>query len=91
MRIKVIEEGSVVRSTAGRDAGRQFLVAGILDDEHVLLVDGGLRPLERPKKKKIKHIKTTGRSIPEAAAVIREGGCGVNARIRFWLSNEEEL
>ncbi len=91
MRSIVVEEGSIVRSVAGRDAGRLFLVTEILDDEYVLLADGKLRKAGKPKKKKLRHIRTTGKCIREASEVIREGGCSVDARIRSWLSNEEEM
>ena len=49
-------EGEIVRSRAGRDCGRAFVVWKILDEEYVLLVDGKLRTLERPKKKKRRHL-----------------------------------
>ncbi len=48
--------GQVVKSRAGRDKGKIFLVLEIVDDEHLLVVDGDLRKLDRPKKKKIKHL-----------------------------------
>lgn len=51
-----IEIGEIVRSKAGRDRGRAFVILAILDAEYVLLVDGRLRTLERPKKKKRKHL-----------------------------------
>ena len=51
--------GRVVRSRAGRDSGRLFLVVNILDDEHLLLGDGDLRKVEKPKKKKLRHLEAT--------------------------------
>ncbi len=48
--------GGIVRSRAGRDRGRLFVIREIVDAEYVLLVDGNLRTLERPKKKKRKHL-----------------------------------
>lgn len=48
--------GQVVKSRAGRDKGRIFLVIDIVDSEHLLVVDGNLRKLDKPKKKKIKHL-----------------------------------
>lgn len=90
MQVKPISVGSVVRSRAGRDSGRDFLVVGILDQEYVLLCDGDLRKAEKPKKKKTKHLSATGRRIPQAEEAAREGSLS-NAQIRSWLSNEEEL
>ena len=49
-------KGEIVRSRAGRDRGRAFVVYEILDADYVLLVDGRLRTLARPKKKKRKHL-----------------------------------
>lgn len=49
--------GQVVKSKSGRDKGRMFLVFEVLDEEYMLIVDGKLRGVERPKKKKYKHLK----------------------------------
>ncbi len=57
---KSIQIGSIVFSRAGRDAGRFFIVTEITDDTFVKIADGRLRKLEKPKKKKIKHLKATG-------------------------------
>ena len=51
--------GQVVYSKAGRDIGKVFMVVGILDDLNVLISDGDLRRIEKPKKKKIKHLDPT--------------------------------
>lgn len=51
--------GQIVYSKAGRDAGRRFIVVGILDDSNVLISDGDLRRIEKPKKKKVKHLELT--------------------------------
>lgn len=51
--------GQVVYSKAGRDAGKRFVVVGILDDLNVFISDGDLRRIEKPKIKKIKHLEPT--------------------------------
>ena len=48
----IIKKGSVVISTAGRDSGNPFLVTDC-DDVYAYLCDGKIRPVEKPKKKKI--------------------------------------
>ena len=90
MQVRPIDIGSVVCSRAGRDAGRLFLVIGILDEEFVLLADGDLRRAEKPKKKRRKHLSATGRKILQAEESARQGMNFNNAQIRSWLSNEEE-
>lgn len=49
--------GGLVKSTAGRDCGRFFVVVGRMDEKYILLADGALRPIEAPKKKKLKHVE----------------------------------
>ena len=56
MKEKPLEPGEIVRSKAGRDRNRAFVVLEVLDADYVLLVDGRLRTLDRPKKKKRKHL-----------------------------------
>ncbi len=53
-----IKVGSVVLSTAGHDSGNYFVVVE-LDCEFVKICDGKNRPIEKPKRKKIKHLKDT--------------------------------
>ena len=48
--------GQVVQSTQGRDAGKDFVVVGIIDQSYVLIADGALRKIDRPKRKKVKHL-----------------------------------
>lgn len=57
--------GQVVKSKAGRDKGRIFLVLDIIDDQHILIVDGDLRKLDNPKRKKIKHLIVYNTVLPE--------------------------
>lgn len=49
-------KGQVVRSKKGRDEGKVYIIIDIIDDDLLLLVDGKLRKLDRPKKKKVKHL-----------------------------------
>lgn len=51
-------KGQIVFSKCGRDRGRPFVIFG-MDSEYVYLVDGDMRTLDNPKKKKIKHVQIT--------------------------------
>ena len=51
------ECGRLCESKAGRDKGRSFIILKALDDKHVEIADGKLRKLERPKKKKLMHLR----------------------------------
>ena len=50
--------GQVVFPKRGRDKGFAMVIIAV-DGEYAYLVDGKLRPLMRPKKKKAKHIQIT--------------------------------
>lgn len=50
--------GQVVYSKNGRDKGRPFVVLSV-EGDYLYLADGKLRTLEKPKRKKIKHIQPT--------------------------------
>lgn len=84
-----IETGSVVISTAGRDQGRTFVVVESVDDAYVLIADGSTHKMEKPKKKKRKHLKLSPVLLPDAAARLAEGHVE-NHEVRKWLSDKEE-
>lgn len=48
--------GQVVTSRAGRDAGKTYLVVGLLPDGRVLVADGRVRSVVRPKVKNLRHL-----------------------------------
>jgi ribosomal protein L14E/L6E/L27E len=50
--------GQVVFAKCGRDKGKPFIVINIHED-YLYLVDGKLRTLNKPKKKKAKHVQPT--------------------------------
>ncbi len=74
--------GKIVCSKAGRDKG-YFMVVLETKDGFVFVADGKERPLERPKRKNIKHLQftnarldensyKTNKSLKKALAVYRE-------------------
>lgn len=62
---ETISIGQVVKSRAGRDKGRIFLVYNVINSQNVLIVDGDLRKLDNPKQKKIKHLIIYNTVLPE--------------------------
>ncbi len=54
----MLERGTVVRSLAGRDSNRLLAVMQA-DEKSVLVCDGKERPIDRPKKKNIRHVEAT--------------------------------
>lgn len=78
--------GELIYSNAGRDAGRWFIITNILDEEYVLISDGDLRKIEKPKKKKIKHIKTCGIIIDSLNKKMENKEKITNAEIRKMIA-----
>lgn len=67
-----VAKGMLARSLAGHDQNRLYIIIRA-EDEYVWLADGGLRPMKKLKKKKIKHVQITHR-IPEALRGVLESG-----------------
>jgi ribosomal protein L14E/L6E/L27E len=80
-----ITVGQVVFSKAGRDKGHAFIVIDH-KEPFVYLCDGKLRRLENPKKKKDKHIQTTGFVDKELMVILENQSRINNADIRKSLS-----
>jgi len=85
-----VETGSVVRSKAGRDQGRLFLVVEEVDDDFVMIANGDLRKMDRLKKKRRKHLKPTGTVIQALRDRLSRGEKVEDHELRAWLREEEE-
>ena len=83
------QKSHIVISLAGRDKGQYFLVIDKAED-YVLLADGKGRKLEKPKKKKLRHVRFAGRSDSRAAQKIRSGEKLLNSEIRKALAEFTE-
>ena len=89
-RISDFNISDVVRSTAGRDTGTLFYVIGA-EPEHLLLANGKDRTLDKPKRKKRKHIQKVLRSETRVAEKLRAGDKVLNSELRrdlAYLSRE---
>ncbi len=68
-----IQGGSIVYSKAGHDRGGMFLVLRT-DGEYAFLADGKVRKLDKPKKKKQKHLQKTNLRIALDESVQTDAG-----------------
>ncbi|WP_124726422.1 KOW domain-containing RNA-binding protein [Staphylospora marina] len=78
--------GQIVRILRGRDAGRFMIVVGFEEPHFVLLADGDMRKMDRPKRKNLKHIQITHTVNEEIADAINQFGRVNNARLRYALN-----
>ena len=76
-----INISDVVQTTAGRDAGEWFYVIDA-DPVFLLLANGKDRTLEKPKRKKRKHVQKVLRSETRVAEKIRSGDKVLNGELR---------
>ena len=90
MKMFPIEVGCIVRSLAGRDQGRLFVVIQEIDSDFVMVANGKLRGMDRLKKKRRKHLKPTGSGVEELRISLANSGTVEDHEIRSWLKKEEE-
>ncbi|MBW9151026.1 KOW domain-containing RNA-binding protein [Clostridium estertheticum] len=81
--------GKVVHSKAGRDMHKTFIVVGILSNEYVYISDGELRRIEKPKKKKVKHLNFTGTVAEEIRGIILSKKEVTNSKIKIFLQSAD--
>ena len=89
-RISDLIISDVVISTAGRDQGKLFYVIGT-DPVYLTLANGKDRTLEKPKRKKRRHIQKVLRSETRVAEKLRHGDKVLNSELRrdlAYLSKE---
>ena len=71
----------VVASTAGRDQGELFYVVN-MESEFLMLANGKDRTLDRPKRKKRKHVQKVLRPETRVADKLRRGDKVLNGELR---------
>ena len=76
-----INISDVVVSTAGRDQGEWFYVIAE-DPVYLLLANGKDRTLEKPKRKKRKHVEKVLRSETRVAVKLQNGDKVLNSELR---------
>jgi len=81
-----VDKSSLIVSKAGRDKGQLFYVIDT-DEQYVYLADGKSRKLEKPKRKKRKHIEQIPRTESRIAEKIRNGEKVLNSELRKELAS----
>ena len=76
-----INISDVVVSTAGRDQGEWFYVIAE-DQTYLFLANGKDRTLDKPKRKKRKHVQKVLRSETRVAEKLRRGDKVLNGELR---------
>ena len=78
------EAGMLARSKAGHDKAKMYIIKEV-DDTYVYLVDGRIRTLVHPKKKKKKHVQ-----IVNGTYNMKElDDAGIRKLIKDWMKEEK--
>ena len=81
-----VDKSSLIVSKTGRDKGQLFYVIDT-DEQYVYLADGKSRKLEKPKRKKRKHVEQVPRTESRIAEKIRNGEKVLNSELRKELAS----
>ncbi len=94
--MKAFTKGQIVYALSGRDAKKHFIVYDILSEDFVLIVNGNLRTVEKPKKKNVKHLMGRPYYVDgDIQELLKSSGHIENAHIRkainkFFNTQSEE-
>lgn len=78
------ETGMLAKSKAGHDSGTVYVIIDT-DESYVYLSDGKIRTLNRPKKKKKKHVQVNCRKYDVTAL----DDAGIRRILKEWKKEED--
>ena len=84
-----IAKSNIVRSNAGRDKGKLFVVLAV-EGEYLLLADGKSRKVESPKRKKRRHVLFVSADETRLAEKIKSEEKITNSELRRTLAGCRE-
>lgn len=82
--------GSIVYSKAGRDKDSYFIIVA-LEGEFAYICDGDIRRNDKPKKKKLKHLKVTNTVCQSIGDKISETGKVTNPELRKAIAEFRDI
>ena len=84
-----ITKANIVRSAAGRDKGKLFVVLAT-EGEYLLLADGKSRRVECPKRKKQRHVRFVSAEETRLSEKIKSQEKITNSELRRTLASFRE-
>ena len=84
-----IAQSNIVRSDAGRDRGKLFVVLAV-EGEYLLLADGKSRRVEAPKRKKRRHVLFVAAEETRVSEKIKNNEKITNSELRRTLAAYRE-
>lgn len=68
MKVKTPCNWFICQSLQGRDKGNAYVIVGVLSPSYVLVADGDRKKLSCPKKKNIRHLYLSPKSVGDYGA-----------------------
>ena len=84
-----IAQSNIIRSDAGRDKGKLFVVLAV-EGEYLLLADGKSRRVETPKRKKRRHVLFVAAEETRVSEKIKNNEKVSNSELRRTLAAYRE-
>ena len=84
-----IAQSNIIRSDAGRDKGKLFVVLAV-EGEYLLLADGKSRRVETPKRKKRRHVLFVAAEETRVSEKIKNNEKVTNSELRRTLAAYRE-
>ena len=82
--------GDYVSSLCGRDAGNLYIIQNI-ENQYAFLLDGKGKTIDKPKKKKLKHITSMNKNCSVLAEKFINHKVVYDAELRRWIREYENL
>lgn len=80
--------GRLVFSLAGRDYMETYIIVDNIGNDYVLLANGRTKTIEKPKKKKLKHLNLTNVVSEEIKKAIFQRDNNIDIMIKKFLKLE---
>lgn len=74
--------GQFVTSKAGHDKNALYVIVGE-ESDYVFLSDGRLKPVDKPKRKRKKHIQPISRKVENELLGAIQKGLATNEQIKY--------
>ncbi len=85
--------GAIVYSTKGRDTDSYYAVIEVVSADYVKIADGKYRTIEKPKLKKVKHLKWNGAMLDGIHAKLASGkqifDAELTSALRQWKESNQ--
>jgi len=75
--------GEIVQIIQGRETGKYGIILGFENDRFLLIADGDKRKFDKPKKKNMRHVQSTGYISKDAISSLEETGKLTNGKMRY--------